>query len=516
MSNPAMDILAAAMQTANKANAVADEGSFTACSAATEPSEGFKLKKPLDGITLRGYQMAVVEAIEQFNAVIVGLEPGLGKTITALASGSQLGGSTLIVCPPSILHTVWENEIKSVYPDATYTIVKGTKRKPIDKADFVIIGDAVLYARVEDLAAIDFSLIVFDECHRYKTPSAQRTKAAIALTDHSRKSGVKVMPMTGTLSTNHPAEVFGPMRIANIAKAVNGTNRYADHERLWCETTIFNVKTTRFQNGRERQVTIPVKQIIGAKNPEGLNRRLRANGYYRIERDDVLDMPDKLSIVRTVYPSAADMKDYMEIQKDFLKWVEETSGKNARIRASRAEKLIKLGALTQAAGIAKSSFAVDYVSDMVESGEQVVVMAHNKSVIQHLKEQFAKNDIKAVTYTGDDSDKVKTASYDAFKSGKAKVFIGNIKAAGTGLNLENSANLVFLQLPQSAGDYIQASDRVYRMTQKRVCTIHNLLLSNNSVDHKVWLALQRKLEDTNAVNAGSAIDIDDLDLEDLL
>lgn len=79
---------------------------------------------------------------------------------------------------------------------------------------------------------------------------------------------------------------------------------------------------------------------------------------------------------------------------------------------------------------------------------------------------------------------------------------GYIQSAGTGLNLENSANLVFIQLPWSPSEFEQASDRIYRVTQERECTIHTLFTAGTVEEH-VMEVLNKKAIVTNAINAGT-------------
>ena len=476
----------------------ASVGGFFEYSNRLHPSPNYKLTNVPAEVEPREYQLAAIEAIEKFPSVIVGLKPGLGKTLIATVAGAQLG-KTLVVCPPSLIRTVWENEIRRLYPRATVQIITGTKRGNIPSADFTIIGDAVISSRLDDLLSAKFDTVVFDECHRYKTTKAQRTKAAMSIGDEFRNRGSKLVLLSGTISVNNAAEVYGPAKIAGIAKGV-GTPTFKAWQNMWCITQRIMVKT---YDKRNKETVIPVTQIIGSKNADVLHRKLRENGYYAVNREDILDLPDKITVERIVYPSSALMAEYRKIERKFLEWLEEISDSPADVqRALRAEKLVQMGALSQAAGIAKIPFVVEYAEQLVEEGEQVVVMAHHKEVVKELYSKFESKGITAVTYTGDESSAQKANAYDRFRSGKAQVFIGNIQAAGTGLNLEVSSNIIFAQLPHSAGDFEQASDRIYRMTQTRECTLHIPILEPTTVDAKIWKALQKKMGTTSVINTG--------------
>lgn len=494
------DLLASVDEAVKKADVVEISNDFAKYSAAVEPSDGFTLSCPPHNVTLRKYQLAAVEGILSTDATIIGLPPGLGKSITSLVAAAQLDGNTLIICPPSLIDTVWVEEIRNVYPDATIETVRGKKRKEIPPADFTIMGYAVANARQNDLRG-PYSAVIIDEVHYCKNPTAQRTKAVTAITDKFRTQA-KIIGLTGTLAVNDPSETFGPVRIAGKTKTINKSNKYSDWKRRWCLLSTFYVDT---ETKWGEKMSVPVEKVEGARDPEVLHERLRNTCYYRVERENVLDMPDKIEIVRKVYPSKKDLATYNKIEADFLKWIEETYDKDAAKRVSRAEKLVKINALSFAAGIAKIPFTTEYVESLVSEGEQVVVMAHHKEVVSELAAALKKAGLTVVTYVGDDNAKAKLKSYHDFKNNKADVLIGNIKAAGTGLNLENSNNLVFIQLPASAGDFEQAADRIYRLTQTKECNIHILNLGNDTVDYKTWQSLLRKRGMTTAVNVGDPV-----------
>jgi SNF2 family DNA or RNA helicase len=84
---------------------------------------------------------------------------------------------------------------------------------------------------------------------------------------------------------------------------------------------------------------------------------------------------------------------------------------------------------------------------------------------------------------------------DSFTNSKIpKVLIGQIQAAGTGLNIQ-SASVVILCEPQIKPTLeTQAIARAHRMGQVRKVRVHRLIVEN-SIDSGMRIMLQRKTEE---------------------
>lgn len=453
---------------------------------------------PPQEITLRGYQLAAVETFLEYRQGILGSQPGMGKTAVALTVIANQDDRAAVIIPPSIA-LVWEQEAERLFPHLKVHVERGTKKRPIPDADILVIGDSVISPRKQDVLDWQPKCLFVDEVQRHKNPQAKRANATSVIAEAVRSADGIVGLLTGTLAVNQASEVWMPAHIAGIAAKVTETSgSYEAWINRWCYLDSMNVEK---KIGHNRKKSIWIQVPRGAKNPDLLNERLRSTGYIRVERDQVIDMPDKVVTYRQIPGSKEGMKEYNLILNDFENWIKKQGGEQALYRIKGSEKLVQLGKLTEAAGLAKIKAAAEYVADLVEQGEPVVVMAHHKSVVEGLHREFQSLKIKSVKFYGQSSHQEKKSAYERFKSGKVPVFIGNIASAGTGLNLENSSQLVFVQLPWSPGDFVQASDRIFRVTQKRDCTIHVLSVPS-TVDVRQAAVLKKKSEVVDAINAG--------------
>lgn len=462
------------------------------------PTEGFVLPVAPATKTLYAYQLAGVEQILTKRRVLLGWQPGLGKTAAmqaAIAAEAALGRRSLVVVPPSLRISPWANEFAVDYPHLSVAVVTGTKAAPLPDVDVVIIGDSVLAPRLADVQAWSPDAIYADEAHRFKSRKAKRSVAMQVLADALPADGI-VVAATGTLVANRVDDVYQPLRITgrSNASAVSGGDSYSRFQDAWCLTeTVWT--------GRAN-----VRVTTGCRDAEGLREALTKACYVSVPREDVLDLPARTTAVRSLVING-DRAEYNRIERDFLSWVREVRGDEAVKSAAKAEAITRLTALLEADGKAKVKAVTEYVSSLVEQGEQVVLFAVHRSVVAALYEALLAEGITVGTIVGGMTSEAKADVVDAFQSGKVDVVLGNITAAGVGLTLTASRHVVFGQLCWAPGDFGQACDRIYRIGQERHVTTHVLNMQGGVSEH-LWDVLVDKAGVADAVNTGTPSTID--------
>jgi len=147
----------------------------------------------------------------------------------------------------------------------------------------------------------------------------------------------------------------------------------------------------------------------------------------------------------------------------------------------------------------KLAESIDWISDFLENGEKLVVFAVHKFVIEALMQKFGKI---AVKIDGSVSLSERNKAVEAFQGNdKIRLFVGNIKAAGVGLTLTASSNVVFLELPWTPGDLSQAEDRCHRIGQKDSVNIY-FLLAPDTIEERLAHILDSKRKVLDAVLDG--------------
>jgi SNF2 family DNA or RNA helicase len=136
---------------------------------------------------------------------------------------------------------------------------------------------------------------------------------------------------------------------------------------------------------------------------------------------------------------------------------------------------------------------IELVDEAHQAGQKVIIYSFFRSVISYVSLELGDKAYEPIT--GDLSPKKRQELVDSFTNSKTpKVLIGQIQAAGTGLNIQ-SASVVILCEPQIKPTLeTQAIARAHRMGQVRKVRVHRLIVEN-SIDSGMRLMLQRKTEE---------------------
>jgi SWI/SNF-related matrix-associated actin-dependent regulator 1 of chromatin subfamily A len=227
----------------------------------------------------------------------------------------------------------------------------------------------------------------------------------------------------------------------------------------------------------------------------------------RRKKEDVLkDLPDK---VRSFIPiQLHNEKEYRKAEADFITYIEEVKGKEAAEKASKAETMVSIEGLKQLAVKGKLVEAIEWIENFLESGEKLVVFTVHHFVIDALMAKFSYIDKthkladRVVKVDGSVSMTDRQRAVDTFQNNpNCRLFIGNIKAAGVGITLTASSNVVFLELPWTPGDVTQAEDRCHRIGQKESVNIY-YLLATGTIEEEIALLLDKKRKVLDAVTDG--------------
>lgn len=445
------------------------------------------------------HQNVVINAVASgHRRLLVADEMGVGKTLSAIGAIEIVGAfPALIIVPPSLTRN-WEREVARALPGRSVQVLSGTKPSAIAPADVTIIGDAVIAAWSlpvvkggpdGPLATYPWAALVVDEAHRMKglaDPKPSKRARAAALVSRRMAPEAVRLALTGTPILNRPREIIGALEIsgtlARIAKTKGAfLNRYCGPEYTgWGYT--FN----------------------GASNVAELNEMLTSRCMIRRLRSEVLTLPNKGRGTSYAPLTGTALRDYRRAQDDLESFLRAHKGKDDYTLAERAHAIVLINTLRRIAGSGKVDAVVQMAEDLLDAGEQVFIAAHHIDVVARISTALGKHGV--VEIVGGMSADAKQTSVDAFQSGRARVLVGNIDAAGVGFTLTSGRHIIVAELPWTPGALQQVEDRLHRIGQTRevISTIVLADVANGSVDERLW-----NLLDSKASVIGAVLDGDD-------
>jgi SNF2 family DNA or RNA helicase len=143
-------------------------------------------------------------------------------------------------------------------------------------------------------------------------------------------------------------------------------------------------------------------------------------------------------------------------------------------------------------GQAKAVLAADYAAQLARNVGKVVFFAKHVDVMDAAEQTFAQRGIGYASIRGDQTPRVRQQSIDAFVNDPdVAVVVCSLTAAGVGLNLQVSSNVVLAELSWTYAEQTQAIDRVHRIGQDQPVTAWRIIAAQ-TLDAKIAELLDEK------------------------
>jgi SNF2 family DNA or RNA helicase len=398
-------------------------------------------------------------------------EMGLGKTVQALAFLRPLQGTSLVVCPASLIFN-WAREAENFVPELKVLCIEGAVRNElfpkIPENHLVLTSYPLLRRDIDKYRRFEFAAIFLDEATHIKNPDTQNAQAAMALRGRHR------FVLTGTPVENSVRDLWSIVEF--VLPGYFG--RRADF--------------------RERY-ELPIGR--GAE-PERvrLAKRLRPILLRRLKREVARDLPDKIEQVSFCDLSSAQAELYRKLQEEGRRKIEELSGAKdqGRARIATLTALLRLRQvccdlrlLGQQAErpSGKIELLGELLEEAIDGGHRVLVFSQFVAMLKLISAQLEKEGTSYCYLDGKTKDRAKVV--DEFQqSTEIPIFLISLKAGGVGLNLSAADTVIHFDPWWNPAVEAQATDRVHRLGQTRVVTAYKLIC-RNTVEEKI-LNLQRK------------------------
>ena len=237
--------------------------------------------------------------------------------------------------------------------------------------------------------------------------------------------------------------------------------------------------------------------IRKAKRQEELHE-LTAHLWIRRLKADVLpDLPEKTYCPVEMECSATSSYD------DALQKILQLQG------LSFEEMRMRLQGLTLSAFAVKRQAVFDWIKEFLESDQKLLVFAWHRAVLDALSQALGPVCVRVDGSTSQDGRQ--KAIRDFQHDPKKRVFLGNIQAAGVGLDglQDVCSNVAFVEFSWSPTDMAQAEDRLHRIGQANPCNVY-YLVAPGTIDEAFMQCLFQRRGDLSRIIDGNRSGSEDL------
>lgn len=435
------------------------------------------------------YQLEAMDAVKDLEYAAIFHEQGLGKTKVAIdlivhwLTHRQLD-TVLIVVKKGLLDN-WQRELAS--HSRLVPRVLTTNRN----ANFYVFNSParVMLAHYEAVKAEKERMrlflrtrnvgVILDESTKIKNPDAALTKTFLELAPLFTRRVI----MSGTPVSNRPHDIWAQIKFLDDGLSLG--DDFTDFKR--------SVNLSNDLAGAESRQQALEKQLqrVFHSISDFAVRETKASAEIRL--------PDK--IVHTV------VTEWEPRQRELYRQVRESLRaiifQDGQLKADETDVVLKrLLRLVQVASnphLIDASYQVDpgklealldLISSMVRKGEKCIVWTSFINNVEWLGDVLRRHNPQLVH--GMLSAREQTVAIRTFiDDPSAKIFIATPGSAKEGLTLTVANHVIFYDRLFSLDDYLQAQDRIHRISQDRTCHVHNLVM-RDSIDEWVEALLHSK------------------------
>lgn len=444
-----------------------------------------KIPKPLNNL-LREYQKTGFKWLKTLFSFgfggILADDMGLGKTlqvITLILSEKKKNSlPSIVICPTSLVYN-WQDEINKFAPELKSLIVSGSadeRAKIIEKInnfDIIITSYNLIRRDIKLYDKIKFLFCILDEAQHIKNPNTINSKSVKSL------SAKGYFALTGTPIENNLTE-------------------------LW---SIFDFVMPGYLLSHNKFVKKFEEPIVKEQNQEVLKQLTNQINPFilrRLKKDVLLELPKKIETKLTCEMNSMQSKIYLaylkNVQNDIKKELEQNGFEKSQIKILAALTRLRqicchpsLFLEDYKSGSGKLELFLEILDDSLSGGHRVLIFSQFKTMLELIKEELLKLQVPHYYLDGSTKAKDRLNMVNSFNNGleNINVFLISLKAGGLGLNLTGADTVIHFDPWWNPAVEDQASDRAYRIGQKKSVQIIKLI-TKYSIEEKIFELQQSK------------------------
>ena len=320
--------------------------------------------------------------------------------------------------------------------------------------------------------------IIIDESAKIKNPESKLTQDFFEL---SQLFKIRVI-MTGTPVANRPYDMWAQIYFLDQGQSLGESFDLFKKE---CNLSNDLGNDTNRRNIFENSVA-------------SIYDKIKSFSVRETKNSGIISLPDK--VYHNLYIAFENKQNemYEEVRTEMMIMLKKGDESILDESTDTIKRLLRLVQITSNPKLldesyqdqsAKEILLDKIIKKIIERGEKVIVW----SIFTRNIDQFCRKyrNLNACKITGKMSIEDRKKSVDVFKNGDAKVLFATPQSAKEGLTLTVANNAVFYDRGFNLDDYLQAQDRIHRISQKKDCHIYNLIVED-SIDEWIDVLLKAK------------------------
>lgn len=450
-----------------------------------------------------------LRTLEQYKmGGILADDMGLGKTIQLLAvilSYVQKNKGnvkpSIIICPSSLALN-WYNEIQKFTSTLKALVISGDylerKRKieEIGKYQVIITSYDSLKRDIDLYKNYCFKYVVADEAQYIKNNNTKNSKAIKTINAETK------FALTGTPIENSLSELWSIFDFIMPGYLY----KYKKFKELY-ETPIIKEQNEDVMNKLKKQIEPFVLR--------------------RTKGEVLTELPDKTVTILNNEMSEEQYNIYMsymaQARKEIMSQIDINGFEKSQIKIlsllMRLRQICchpKLFLGEYEGESSKLNQCIEIIQDAVLGGHKILLFSSYTSMFEIIEEKLKNIGVKYLKLTGQTKVGERIELVDKFNTDEnIKVFLISLKAGGTGLNLTGADMVIHYDPWWNLSAENQATDRTYRIGQKRNVQVYKLI-TKNSIEEKIYELQQKKAKLIDNMLSTDATFINKLSKDDIL
>lgn len=450
-----------------------------------------------------------LRTLEQYKmGGILADDMGLGKTIQLLAvilSYVQKNKGnvkpSIIICPSSLALN-WYNEIQKFTPTLKALVISDDylerKRKieEICKYQVIITSYDSLKRDIDLYENYCFKYVVADEAQYIKNNNTKNSKAIKTINAETK------FALTGTPIENSLSELWSIFDFIMPGYLY----KYKKFKELY-ETPIIKEQNEDVMNKLKKQIEPFVLR--------------------RTKGEVLTELPDKTVTILNNEMSEEQYNIYMsymaQARKEIMSQIDINGFEKSQIKIlsllMRLRQICchpKLFLREYEGESSKLNQCIEIIQDAVLGGHKILLFSSYTSMFEIIEEKLKNIGVKYLKLTGQTKVGERIELVDKFNTDEnIKVFLISLKAGGTGLNLTGADMVIHYDPWWNLSAENQATDRTYRIGQKRNVQVYKQI-TKNSIEEKIYELQQKKAKLIDNMLSTDATFINKLSKDDIL